>query len=316
LKLSNLLPDVEKSGILDMPIHSDQNLYPGINPHLNSYLQHITGWKGFHNKHLEHIAEALEALLPQEYYIAGEESLQIGTYDLPVELIVPEVTEETIPDITIYRAEGRQQPFDTASEASAPTLTLPVVDVIAEPEYINSLMIYRVEAGSLPGEPITRIELLSPANNPPGSHYKDYRAKRFKTIGSGMRLVEIDYLHERRPVDPRIPSYINRHPDSRPYNIVISDPRPSLIEGVAGVYGFGVMENLPRTAIPLDKKDRVTLDFSAIYNRTLESSRLFRRILVDYEKDPVNFEAYHEADRAAIREYMAKIAAEHALKRE
>ncbi|MDX1993233.1 MAG: DUF4058 family protein [bacterium] len=299
-----------------MPIHSDRNLYPGINPHLNSYLQHITGWKGFHNKHLEHIAEALEALLPQAYYIAGEESLQIGTYDLPTELIAPEVTEETIPDITIYKAEGSHQPFDSASQASTPTLTLPVIDVMAEPEYINSLVIYRVEAGTLPGEPITRIELLSPANKPPGSHYKDYRAKRLKTIGSGMRLVEIDYLHERRPVDPRIPSYISRHPDSRPYNIVISDPHPSLSEGVAGVYGFGVMESLPRIAIPLDRKDRVTLDFSAIYNRTFSSARLFWQILVDYEKDPVNVEAYHEADRVKIREQMAKIAAEQAVKRE
>ncbi len=34
-----------------MSIQADTNLYPGINPHLNSRLQqHNGGWKGFHSK--------------------------------------------------------------------------------------------------------------------------------------------------------------------------------------------------------------------------------------------------------------------------
>jgi len=47
-----------------MPIHSDENLCPGINPHLNSALQQRNGgWKSFHAYHLIHMADQLNAIL-------------------------------------------------------------------------------------------------------------------------------------------------------------------------------------------------------------------------------------------------------------
>jgi hypothetical protein len=157
---------------------------------------------------------------------------------------------------------------------------------------------------------VTRVELLSPANKPSGSHYDIYLAKRLQTLGSGLRIVEVDYLHERRPIIARIPSYVDRQPGAHPYNIIVNDPRPTFLEGQTQVYGFGVLDRPPIIAVPLAGDDRMVLDIQAIYNRTVESSRLFRLVLVDYAQEPVNFAAYTEADQARIRERMAAIAAE------
>lgn len=52
------------------------NLYPGINPHLNSHLLHIEGWNGFHYTHIEAIAQALNTCLPLAYEAIIGESLQ------------------------------------------------------------------------------------------------------------------------------------------------------------------------------------------------------------------------------------------------
>jgi len=75
-------------------------------------------------------------------------------------------------------------------------------------------------------------------------------------FGRGLRLVEIDYLHERRPIDPRLPTYPS-NPDSYPYYILVSDPRPTYFSGKTAFYGFGVMDALPVIDVPLSDEDVV-----------------------------------------------------------
>ena len=66
-----------------MPLHSDQNLYPGINPHLNSIIQKESGeWESFHNDHITNIREHLDATLPPGYLARTEKSLQISEIPL------------------------------------------------------------------------------------------------------------------------------------------------------------------------------------------------------------------------------------------
>src|SRR5690606_31840147 len=108
-------------------------------------------------------------------------------------------------------------------------------------EELNSIMIYHAKGG----KPITRIELLSPANKPQGSHYGTYLVKRDETLRAGLRLIEMDYLHETRPILPGIPSYADGEQDAFPYHIIVSDPRPTFHEGKVNVYSFGVMDALP-----------------------------------------------------------------------
>jgi hypothetical protein len=189
-----------------------------------------------------------------------------------------------------------------------PTLTIPLTETVDDLEEISSAVIYRIEDGELPGKPVTRIELLSPANKPPGSYSGDYLIKRAETLYSGLHLVEIDYLHENRPLFARIPDYSARTGAAYPYHFIISDPHPTLHEGRVHIYSFGVFDPIPALDIPLAGGDTVRVDFGAVYNRTFESSRLFRR-LVDYVQEPVNFDAYSEADQERIQAKMAEITA-------
>jgi hypothetical protein len=168
----------------------------------------------------------------------------------------------------------------------------------SEEETINSVVIYQ-HTGTIPAMPVTRIELLSPANKPGGSDYRDYLARRVRVLESGVALVEIDYLHEQRPLLPQFPSYRDDDQGAFPYLILVSVPRPSLMEGRADLYEFGVESHLPKVSIPLAGDEAVTLDFQPIYNRAFAAARLFS-ILVDYAQNPVNFDRYSPADRVKI----------------
>lgn len=236
---------------------SRRNLYPGINPHLNSALQ-LSGWRGFHALHLADLARTLDATLPDHYYTASEVSLQITVSDDP---------------------EGE----------------------------LSSLLIYHISDDG--NRPVTRIELLSPANLPGGSHHLHYLSRRDSTLKSGLCLVEIDYLHHQAPVDERLPDYTAYDAGAHPYAIVVSVPRPTYQRGQMRVYGFGVMDALPVIPVPLAGDEAVTVAFTDVYNQTFSSYRQFWQQLVDYTREPAPFNRYHQTDQQAIRQHMQALAA-------
>jgi len=190
--------------------------------------------------------------------------------------------------------------------ATAPAAMIPLTETFTEADFLTSVIIYRVAETNLRGKPITCIELLSPANKPPGAHHEQYVAKREQTLQAGLRLVEIGYLHQSRPALPAVPSYPDGEQKSFPYIILVSDPRPALQQGLTHIYGFHVDGKMPIISIPLDGTDIVLLDFGAVYNQTFESSRFFGSI-VDYEQEPPGIETYAEADRERIRQRMAAV---------
>lgn len=291
-----------------MAIHSKTNLYPGINAHLNSYLQEEgADWESFHASHIEHLREALETSLPPNYYAVGERSLQVRGEGFDIEVV-----SRSTPDVTIYQQHPTTQGA-VAPEAATPTRTLPLWELlIAEDDYFTGIVIHHVEDNRLPGRPVTRIELLSASNKPPRSHYPQYTMKRFETLRSGIALVEIDYLHESPPIWRRLPSYPKGDAGAFPYMVVTSDPHSAYEDGkgVTQWYGVEVDHPLPRVAIPLVNDEIVTLDLNAVYNHTVERSRLYT-LVVDYALDPPNFDRYRPDDQAKIKTLLAKIRAEH-----
>jgi len=295
-----------------MAIHSRTNLYPGINPHLNNYLQYETGWAGFHKLHLDDIFNELETILPDEYFTATEQSLQIGIYDAYIDdkpLTKPSLSR---PDISIYRDSELSDESPLASPLFASAEQSKVVDTFIETKpdiFVSSAIIYKLIDGSLPGQPITRIELLSPANKPPGQGYAQYVEKRQETLKSGLRLVEIDYLHARRTIYRDVPIYPSQE-NAKPYVIGVNDPRPDLLNGNTYFFRFGVVDKIPSIPIPLDGNDIVELDFPKLYNKTFLRSRLFQK-LVDYTQEPLHMDSFTPADQQAIRDTMAHIAKTH-----
>lgn len=291
-----------------MPIQSERNLYPGINPHLNSSLQSKpAGWQSFHSIHVTHLFEAIDAALPTGYFARSEKTMQINEIIPPVGLRSP---GRTVPDVTVFRVGNIPSGSgSTTLTATPPSRSALIIEQLSTEDYLSGIVIYQAGEGDLLGKPVTRIELLSSANKPGGTHHSHYLAKRMETFQSELRLVEIDYLHETPPVLESMPSYPLGEVGAFPYWVLVSDPRPTLSKGLTHFYEIGVDTALPIITIPLSGTDVMTLDLGAVYNRTFASSRFFQMI-VDYTQEPLHFERYTKADQALIRSRMTAIAAE------
>ncbi|MCA9914916.1 MAG: DUF4058 family protein [Anaerolineae bacterium] len=237
---------------------SENLTYPGVNAHLNSFLQQPDGgWESFMAGHMVHIWHELDQLLPQQYYA-----------------------------LAIYSLQSVEDYSDN------------------EDDYLTAIGIYQLTSGKMPGELVTRIELLSPANKV-GKGYAQYDVKRYQTLHSGVNLVELDYLHQTRPILPWIPSYPDAEENATPYYVLVSNPYPSFDEGQVSLYAVKIDEPLPRFMIPLAQEERIVLDLQAVYTSTIESVRIFQR-MVDLTQPPVNLVAYQEQDQAWLQAILAQ----------
>jgi hypothetical protein len=260
------------------------------------------GWLSFHNLHIVHICDAIIPLLPPGYYAENEESLQItlrGDEEGKV--------TRTYPDVGIYQTTGRYPTGTQPASAAAPTATLPIADTEAEIEYIDSVVIKLEREGEL--FPVTRIELLSPANKPDSAYYPRYMTRRYETLSAGITLVEIDYLHEMPPIRSALPSYRNREEGAFPYQVLVSEPQPTVSEGRTAVYGFGVDEEIPVVPLPLANGDVIALPLGEVYHHTFAARPSYGEVRVDYEVEPPNFESYTPDDQERIRARMAAVRA-------
>ncbi len=292
-----------------MPIHSRKNLYPGINLHLNSYLQgEPGGWQSFHAEHIVDLARTIRHALPPGYFTRSERSLQIASYDAATGT---ESRSSTVPDVLVLRSRSAQsQPPSAVADAAQPGMTLALPALFEDDEdedTLNGLVIYQVVAGKLPGKPVTRVELLSPGNKPGHAHYAYYMSKRRLVLESDLRLVELDYLNQTPPLSPVLPTYPAE--GAAPFSILVSDPRPSYDAGTTAIYPIGVHETLPTINIPLEGADLVQVDFAAAYNTTYEALDYLDDI-VDYAAEPVALDSYSPADQQRIRDLLAMIRAQ------
>lgn len=290
-----------------MPIHSPNNEYRGVNAHLHSYFQSQGEWEGFHTSHITDLARSINRLLPLGYAVGLESSLQIREFH-------PDTGERIRrpkPDVIVYRAgEPPTTRLSDIPAADSATLTLPIIQTFHTLEFLHysAVMIYQVQEkrGGL-GRPVTRLELLSPSNKY-GDGFLYYTDKRREALHGGMKLVEIDYLHQTEPVIAGVPSYLRGVPHAWPYLISVSDPTPDYREGLTHVYGFGVDNPIPLIDVPLLGEDRLLLNVDAVYQETFASLRIFST-LVDYAQPPAQFQTYNPADQARIQAVMARVQA-------
>lgn len=283
-----------------MPLITRQNQYRGVNAHLHSFLQNneVGAWVGFHHMHISKLAESLSAALFPRYEVSVEESLQIHDVD-------SDRQRRVWPDILINQGDLTSPLPSMAGGLTAPTRTLPAVQTVMIDEETITYTAVRITDGET-RRVVTHFELLSPTNKPPARGAAHYRVKREATLRQGIPMVEIDYLHETTSPIGGIPSYPRRDPAAFPYVIIVTDPRPSLEEGTARVYGLRVDEPLPTIAVPLAGQETFILALDPLYQQTFEGlSSFFGR--VDYETLPVAFETYDESDRTRIRLRMAAV---------
>lgn len=253
-----------------MSIKPRENIYNGVNAHLNSQLQHEFGaWEVLHSGHITDITRAIDAALPPGYLAENERGLQIRTIHIDDE------------DSILAGLE------------------------YGEDVYLTAVAIREVlETGEI-GKPVTWIELLSATNKPPGQGFFQYREKRITALKSGIALVEIDYLHETRSPISNSLSYPDKEEGATPYIITVTNPRPNLETGRMKEFGFQVDDPLPTVKIPLKDEDSVTVNFQEIYNRTYESLHAFS-YRVDYDIVPVGMDTYVASDQKRILAVMER----------
>jgi hypothetical protein len=286
-----------------MALHLRKNQYHGVNAHLQSFFQNHGGWPSFHGRYIIYLSNMISDRLPAGYLVDAEQSLQIREFhpDTGERIRRPE------PDVGIYeRTPQTQKESASAPNVGIATLTQSIIETLEfnEDLYYLALMVYEVVEDAILGRPIMRIEVLSPSNKPGGDGYSLYQEKRYMTLKSGLRLVEIDFLHETRSPVKGIP-YYPRQPDSHPYHITVSDPTPSFETGLAKTYSFDVEQPIPNIQLPLSNENSIEVDWGAVFDQVFESLEAYS-VRVDYEKLPDRFEMYSPADQERIRQVMAR----------
>jgi hypothetical protein len=285
-----------------MALHLRKNQYRGVNAHLQSFFQNHGGWTSFHGRYIIYLSNMISDRLPAGYLVDAEQSLQIREFhpDTGERIRRPE------PDVGIYERNPDAPKTPPASGESIATLTQPIIETLEfnEDLYHLALMVYEVVEDAVLGRPILRIEVLSPSNKPGGDGYTLYQEKRYMTLKSGLRLVEIDFLHETRSPVKGVPRY-PRQPDSHPYHITVSDPTPSFETGLAKTYSFDVDQPIPIIALPLSNGNTIEIDWGGVYDQVFESLEAYS-VRVDYEKLPDRFETYSPADQERIQQVMAR----------
>jgi Protein of unknown function (DUF4058) len=175
--------------------------------------------------------------------------------------------------------------------------------------FCPSVLIYELHDDDIFGKPVTRLELLLPTTKRSGQENSHYKERRISALSSGLRLVEIDYLHEMPSLTTATPIYPSNK-QSFPYSIIMYDPTPSLRDGTCYIYRIAADEMIPTVTFPLTETDSFIVDFGAVYNRTYQKLRAYS-FIVDYEQLPVNFERYSVADQERIKRRMAAVRQAH-----
>jgi hypothetical protein len=278
-----------------MAMRSRENLYNGVNAHLHRLMQSKCtdkpSWRGFHSDMITHLVGYLNSVLPENYQAATEQSLQIVRH---------EVSGTRVPDVTVYQTQKPSRSHEQVLETVAETWTATIETTIPPLEDVFAAVIYYRhddELSTSMGVPVTRIEVLSPANKVGGSYYRAYVLNRHEALESGLPLVEIDYLHETTSPILGMPSYPEDE-TSYPYSITVSDPRRRQDEKQVRSFGFRVDDPIPTLLIPLTDEETISVDFGAVYDETFEKGR--RGNQVDYALPPENLDSYAPIDQQRI----------------
>jgi Protein of unknown function (DUF4058) len=280
------------------PVRSVKNQYVGLNAHLHSFWQATGTWNRFHNAHITHLVETLQAqLLPLGYMTEMEESLQIRHFD-------PDRPRRPKSDVIVYDTDPKRAIQPLSPSGGGLTVAEFIEEEDVEHPYFAAV-IYPFSPDLEMGDAVAWIELLSPTNKGESDDAYAYIGKRRALLDTGLVFVEIDYLHETPPTFPRLPDYSKQQAGAHPYRIVVLDPRPDFKSGPVGHYEFDVDEHIPTVKIPLNAGDSLEFDFGLPYREMFE--RGFYGYKMDFTQLPLNFERYSADDQTRIARRMVAV---------
>jgi hypothetical protein len=269
------------------PLRASQNLYAGLNAHLQSELLARGAWAGYHGALIAALAGTINRALPPGYIALSEESIQMRRPDLHI---------QQTPDWVGGGAPVLPSPFQPDARVLEISPDLLRLGQDEAEETLTALGIYvdAPENGVEPGERLlTWIELLSPSNKA-GDKLARYCAKRDDLLAQGVTFLEIDLIHGISTSLARVADYAQPGDEAarHPYAIWFIDPR-RLPDGrqFTALAQFDVNEAIPSLRIRLEENDTVLIDLGAAYAQMFAANPGWGR-QVDYARPPKDIASY------------------------
>jgi hypothetical protein len=231
--------------------------FPGMNP----YLEQKRVWRGFHDRFVLALSDALAPQVNPHFIVeieeylfihepSAEERLRVGDSDVSLSRVFPPATAPLASE-QIALAAPRQIRISTEME-------------IERHRYLEVRTIDDREI-------IAVIEVLSPTNKLPSKDRDQYLGKRHAILQSRAHFIEIDLLRD----GPKMPAEDQPECD---YGVLVSSSqgRPN-----AGYWPIMLRDPLPTIPIPLrDPLPSAHLDLQAIlhsvYDRAFYKNHIYR----------------------------------------
>lgn len=235
------------------------NPFPGMNP----YLEDVELWKGVHSGLITRCADALNILLPDDYFADAE-----------ARVVLEPIHKDYVPDVVIQQTDD----FGMARTSSSVALLEADEPLVAIDEAEAYIEIRHVSA---PDDVVTAIEFLSPTNKNIGRGRDEYLEKQRQWLRLPVNFLEIDLL---RGGPTTVAGLINDTLLPRGWHYISSLHRAGE-GGRFELWPSRVQDRLPRVPVPLRPKDgQVALDLSALVGSHYDAGRFARRL--DYRREP------------------------------
>jgi len=226
--------------------------FPGMDP----YLERPSRWHPFHVLLIGKLIEAVDAVLPEPYYVSPEARAVLA--------VTGDALLVGIPDAAVlHPLRG-----DLIAGRSTGTLARGVDVLVPQPETELQRYLEVREAGT--EELVTVIEVLSPVNKDPGKGREQYLEKRSVVLGTLTNLIEVDLLR----AGVRMP--MSGAPEEFDYGLLISRRRT---RPHAQLLHFSLREPIPTLPLPLRLPHEETeVDLPRAFTEAFDLGRYGNRI--------------------------------------
>ena len=246
--------------------------FPGMDP----YLEDPDVFPGLHDQLIVHLAEYLQARMPEPYFAKPAQRTWIEWVERP-----------RVPDVSVLIATSKQvgSTRDTGGVAVADIADNPVtitVEDLAWDERRETLVeVYSNKDGRK--RLVTSIEILSPSNKTRGDDaHETYQRKQREILSAEVNLVEIDLLRQGEHVTAVPKDLLFERCGVIDYHVCIH--RFDRYRDF-DVYAVQLPERLPQIAIPLLAADpTVAVDLQEILDHCYDAGPYRRE--VDYSVPP------------------------------
>jgi hypothetical protein len=232
---------------------------------MNPYLENPALCSKVHKRLIVAISDSLSPQIRPKYIVDIEERVYQTREEDSILVGIPDVAVQASQKTTTETGNIAV----AAPPATSTTVTIPMPEIIRE-SYLEVRDVATREV-------VTVIEVLSPKNKRPGEGRKAYDKKRLRVLGSSTHLVEIDLLHDGKPM------LILQNDISSNYRILVSrsEYRPK-----ADLYAFNLQNSIPPFSLPLREDDsEPIIDLQTLINELYD--RASYDLIIDYRQEPV-----------------------------